>query len=530
MDRAWKIIGAIAAVLVIGAVGFCIAWTARNWKTVYSAMDGSSIYTDADMKESYQTGYAAGTKNETEYQNTVAELRDLVANLQVDNTTLTNEAAALNYLINENENRIAALTEQKNVLEARAVELENVNDENAELRNQIADLEEQIAALTLTNQITESRITELNNRIAQLQENIVTYQNYIANLAITEDQVVVTFELAGAVTDIQIVDKGSVLTLPIPDNTDNYIFNGWQIDGAGDLLDSTYTVTANTKIVADVTYKYIVNFVNGTEIHDSQRVLAGSYAIVPVEPTKAGDDYRSYQFKGWSINGVDVIDNIIPVNYVDTIYTPVTANTTYYAVYENYYTVNFWSARSGEIIATQTVKEGECATVPQVTPTSDGYEFIGWSATGNESDIVNVGVVPIVNYTIYKPVFKKYHTVSFVLNWDDVGDVEKTGYETLFEWQVLDGQCVNHQIQIWVKEKVFDALHVDATSNYYFDRFVTDDYEYRKQYTTSPDITEPDCWAVEVYFDEIPITKNSTFRIMVGTTVQEDKPIDLGNY
>lgn len=79
-------------------------------------------------------------------------------------------------------------------------------------------------------------------------------------------------------------------------------------------------IYADTTFVADITYKYDVKFmVDGSE-YDSQIVIRNGYPTLPETPTKDG-----YEFKGWSIDGVNIIENIST--------TVITSNTTYYALF-----------------------------------------------------------------------------------------------------------------------------------------------------------------------------------------------------
>jgi hypothetical protein len=107
-----------------------------------------------------------------------------------------------------------------------------------------------------------------------------------------------------------------------PVSTDYIIFNGWKVDG--EFIDiNTYEVLSNTKIVADVTYKYDVKFILEGEEFNSQIVLENSAAMQPEDPT-----LQDKTFKGWSVNGHDIVD-------VSTY--PITETTIFVALFkENY--------------------------------------------------------------------------------------------------------------------------------------------------------------------------------------------------
>ena len=88
MDKIWKVIGIAMSVVVIGILGFCAVWTARNWNTVYSSFDGSSFYTYEDMQKLKQDTIEECAKNEVKYQNLINELKESVINFQEENKIL----------------------------------------------------------------------------------------------------------------------------------------------------------------------------------------------------------------------------------------------------------------------------------------------------------------------------------------------------------------------------------------------------------------------------------------------------------
>lgn len=144
-------------------------------------------------------------------------------------------------------------------------------------------------------------VSGLNSRISELEKSIAYYEQYISQLE-TGEQVVATFEYDGSVYNIQIVNKGSKLSVTSPTNTEYKIFNGWKVDEEFIDLD-IFTITQNTKIVADVIYKYDVKFSVNNEIISNQIVLKDGFANLPETPIKDG-----YDFVGWTLDGINVID------------------------------------------------------------------------------------------------------------------------------------------------------------------------------------------------------------------------------
>ncbi|MBR4002794.1 MAG: InlB B-repeat-containing protein, partial [Clostridia bacterium] len=128
----------------------------------------------------------------------------------------------------------------------------------------------------------------------------------------------VTFIYEDSTLEIQQVKNGQYAQTVSVENTNYKKFNGWLLNGA--IVDLTsYKITADTVLTANITYSYDVTFIVDGIIYSTQIIEAGMYATVPISPKK--DDLS---FKGWSLNGSDIIKII---NY------PIYENTTYIAVF-----------------------------------------------------------------------------------------------------------------------------------------------------------------------------------------------------
>ena len=404
------------------------------WPAIKGTVENSKYYTQEELQESYDKGYNDGCKSETELTGQVKYYKGLVDEYYVQVNTLNSEITMLtknnkdyqsqvNNLTTQktelqtqvdnlatiktnNENTISSLNNQITNLQNQVTNLENIGEDKSEqiitlnnqiktlqntvaqlqttndmnvttitsLNSQIANLNSQISDMTLLSQNSTSQINALNSKISELEKSITYYESYISQLE-TGEQVVATFEFDGSVYNIQIVNKNSKLSVTTPTSTAYKIFNGWKVDNK--IVDlTTYTITANTKFVADVTYKFDVKFMDGETVVKSDIVVKDSCATLPTTPTKTG-----YEFDGWSINGVDIVENI------ET--TSVTANTTYKAVWTKLYTVTFMY--ESETKSTQTIRNGSCATAPTIESTT--YKiFNGWK--------FNNDIVDISNYTI----------------------------------------------------------------------------------------------------------------------------------
>ena len=390
-------------------------------------------------KISLQTQVTNLTNEKTNNELTISSLNSQILSLQkqVDNLTTSSEDKSeeilnLNFKINElqsqvtilaNENadldsQISSLNSQIKSLQSLNDRLQDTNESNLNtittLNNQIKSLNSQIIELSNQLQNNTSNVTTLNNKIAELEKSISYYEQYIASLE-NGEQVVATFEFNGSVYNIQIINKNSNVSVVAPISTEYVIFNGWTVNGESVDL-STYQITANTKFVADITYKYDVKFMIDGELYNSQIVEKNKHVTLPDIPTKDG-----YEFDGWSLNGVDVVENISS--------TAVTQNVTYQAVFTKLHTVTFMYEE--ELKSTQQVRNGEYATNVEVENTT--YKvFNGWKVNGSFVDIasykINADTIFVADVTYKYDVKFKVDNIDY-----DSQVVIENGYATLPE-------------------------------------------------------------------------------------------------
>jgi uncharacterized repeat protein (TIGR02543 family) len=140
-------------------------------------------------------------------------------------------------------------------------------------------------------------------------------------------------------------------------------------------------MTQSTKFVANITINYDAVFMVGGEEYNNQIVEENTFAILPEKPTKEG-----YEFDGWSLNGVDIID---PTT------NAIIQNTTYYAVFTQLHTVTF--IYEDEIISTQTIRNGEYSENVSVENT-DYKVFNGWKHNDSIVDISTMTILSDVNF------------------------------------------------------------------------------------------------------------------------------------
>lgn len=423
MSTTKKVLTIIFSILIIGVFAFLLTWGIINWSKVKDGMAGNGLYTQEDVQKSYEDGYSTALKDKDEYDKLINSYRDTITTQNDLISQYTSEATALNNSIkdyqgqvatlneqraaletqietlntikasneititelngqiaelstqiltlqgnkDENERQIAALTEQLTNLQNLNTQLQENNALNTKTINglnaQIASLNNQIADLTLQTQNNSSVVNALNAKIAELQKSVSYYEQYLSTLE-SGEQVVATFEFDGSVYNIQVVNKNSLLTVATPPSTAYVIFNGWTVDGEPIDL-ATYRITANTKIVADVTHKYEVNFMVDGENYHNEIVLKNAQVTAPAAPTKNG-----YVFEGWTIDG----NSVVNLNS----YT-VTQNVTFTAKFTKQYSVVF--KYEDTTLKNETVKSGNYANAP--TASSTAYKvFNGWKVNG----------------------------------------------------------------------------------------------------------------------------------------------------
>ena len=447
-----KILTIIFSVLIIGVFAFLLTWGIINWSKVKEGMAGNGLYTQEDVQNAYEDGYHTALSDKEEYEKLINSYRDTITTQNDLISQYTSEAIALNNTIKDYQWQVLSLNEEKITLETQIETLNTINASNeariselngqiASLSNQvlilqankddnerqikqlneqianlqalntqlqetnelnlktinglnaqIASLNNQIAELTLQMQNSSSVVNALNAKIAELQKSVNYYEQFIAALE-SGEQVVATFEFDGSVYSIQIVNKNSLLTVATPPSTAYVIFNGWTVNGEPINLE-TYRITQNTRIIADITYKYEVNFMVDGANHNSQIVLKDSKVTPPVNPAKSG-----YVFEGWTIDGNTVIDL--------TTYK-VTQNVTFTAKFTKLYSVVF--KYEGTTLSNQTIKSGSYATAPQTTSTT--YKvFNGWKVNGAA---VNVDEYRITSDTVFIADITYKYDVKFV--------------------------------------------------------------------------------------------------------------------
>lgn len=423
------------------------------WPAITGTINDNKYYTADEVQDSYDKGFNDGNKSETELTAEITYYKTLVDDYEAEVGSLNKEISDLLTLRNQNEKTISELTSIKNDNQSTIERLQstvNKNNEEIEnyksqitemtnlikvlqnsninnqveinsLKNQVANYQTIVNQLQNTNDMNIQTITSLNNQITllntqiselqfelnnntgsvdelqatiiELQKSIAYYESYIAQLE-SELQVVATFEFDGSVYNIQIVNKGSNVSVVEPTSTDKIIFNGWTVNGV--LVDlSSYKVNSNTKFVADITYKNLATFMSNGEIVKEEYVLNGTSSTAP-SVSRDG-----YEFDGWTVDGKNIVD----VSSYE-----LTKDTTFVAVYTQIHTVTFLYEE--EIISTQTIRNGEYASFVNAENTTY-KQFNGWTINGSIVDVNNYKISSSVVFTA--SITYKYD-VNFMVN------------------------------------------------------------------------------------------------------------------
>ena len=423
------------------------------WPAITGTINDNKYYTAEDVQNSYDKGFDDGNKSETELTAEITYYKTLVDDYEAEVNSLNKELGDLISVKSQNEATISNLTAIKNENEATISKLQTTVDENnesiANYTAQIASMNAQILALqntntnnqteinSLRNQISNyqtivnqlqntndmnvqtinslnSQITSLNKQISELQfelnnnstsveelektivelrKSIIYYESYIAELE-SEAQVVATFEFDGSVYNIQILNKGSNVSVVNPTSTEKVIFNGWTVNGQPVDL-TNYTITANTKFVADITYKNLVTFKSNGENVKQEYIETGYFTSAP------SVSQEGFDFDGWTVDGKTIVD-------VSTY--EITKDTTFVAVYTQIHTVSFLYEE--EIVSTQNIRNGEYAT--NVNVDSTVYKtFNGWTINGS---IVDLSSYKISSSVVFTASITYSYDVNFIVN------------------------------------------------------------------------------------------------------------------
>lgn len=573
-----KILGIIFSIIFIGAFAFVLSWAIINFNKVKQGMSGTELFTQEDLNNAYEDGYNTALKDKEEYEVLINSYRDTITTLNDQISQLNGQITILNNNIRDQKTQISKLEQDKVTLqenittlqgtiannnetisnnnttitnlqnqiteltkseEDKTLEIKTLNNQIESLRtlnqqlqtsnesnlntikilnNQIVSLNEQVVELTKQVQGNSGVVNSLNVKISQLEKSIEYYEDYIKQLE-TGEQVVATFEFDGSVISVQILSKGGKASIIDPVSTEYIIFNYWTVDGQKVNLNE-YTLTQNTKFIANVTYKYDVKFmVDSEQYKETQIVEKEHFANLPDNPSKA-----EYEFDGWTINGVDVVD---VSSY------KITGNTVFIAKFTQLFDVTFMY--ENETKSTQKVRSGECAQNVEVENTT--YKvFNGWKLNGVIVDVTKqqiVGSVTFIADITYKFDVKfmvdgSLHDSQIVAEHGKITPPETpTKPKYVFTGWSVDGETIVDLDSYDVTEAVtftalfkLDKLEVKFMSN---GRVVDTQAVDKNSYASTPSFTSDTFkgWSIDgesiIDVESYQITEDTTFIAVHGT-------------
>ena len=208
----------------------------------------------------------------------------------------------------------------------------------------------------------------------------------------------------GTAPTAQTVENGAKATKPADPTAEDYSFQGWYTDTRYTMeYDFSKEVTEDTTVYAKWVKKPIVSFnKNGHGTAPaSQTVELNGKATKPADPTAEG-----YVFRGWYTTAACTTE--FDFN------TPIAADTTLYAKWNETYTVTFNVGRHGTAPTAQTVENGGKATKPE-NPTAKGWRFDGWYTDERYTARYDFDKAVTANTTLYAK-WTQLFTLTFETN------------------------------------------------------------------------------------------------------------------
>ncbi len=539
MSKTKKILIAVFSILIIAAFAFLITWGVINFNKVKDGLSGTGLYTKDDVDNAYNDGYntALSDKDDYEqllntYKDTITKQTDTISQLNSVKATLDNNIQEYRLQISRLEDQRDALQVQVDLLNAEITDKDetigDLTDEKQELieqntqtvnrlNAQITNLNSQIEALNTQIQVNMTSVSQLNNRISELQRTIAFYEEFVGKFE-TDEQALVTFEFAGSVYEVKVVNKGDKVTVTNPTSTEYLIFNGWTLDG--EILDlETYTVTGNVRIIADVTYKYVVSFTVDGNTKSTQVVEKGNYATEPSSPRKNG-----YRFKYWTLDGETEV-------HFDQL--PIIANTTFIAKFVELHKVDFLYANGDMVINTKSIEHGQTTNAPRMT-LQDGEILNGWRVNGN---LVDVGSYVINADTTFVADITRKNKVTFMVDDNEYNTQYAENGNTV---TVPEPHKDGYRFVGWHLEGSEEIIDLS-------DLLITEDitlyakFEIEQVYTVTFEVTtvqnngyNTNTYSTEQVFDgafaTLPSAPNYAYYTFKGWSIDGTNTIDVGSY
>lgn len=221
-DTTKKVLLSVFIIILVAGIAFGIYWAVKNYDKVEQGLSGNNLYTVEDLENAKKEGYEEGISS---LKTLESQIEDLKSKIESNALEYKNEIAIKQSRIDELNNEIDKLEQDKITLESK---LNHSNANNEEYLEQINNLNEQINNLNDT-------ISTLNSEILRLRELLNEYEiDY-------ENQVFATYLVEGKIWKTQLYSIGDVLSFnEVP--TKSYCeFVGWTIDGEN-VIDLSSTI------------------------------------------------------------------------------------------------------------------------------------------------------------------------------------------------------------------------------------------------------------------------------------------------
>lgn len=397
------IISIVSVVLVVGlGVGLYFLWPA-----ITGTINNTGYITAEKGQELYNQGVEDGNKNKKELEEKVLYYQNLVDQYNVT--------------LSENNSKIAELQAQNQELSSS----NSLKDET------IAEKEAIIAANNET-------IKELRAQIGKLESSIEEYKALVDNLKASYE-VTATFIFDGQVHKVAVVKRGECVgAVENPTSSSSAEFTGWQVDGVT-VDPTTFVLQNDTIFLAATNQRFRVDYFANGEIFTTQYVTNNAAPTIVDSPTLFG-----YTFKGWSLDGVNVIE---------TSTYPITTNTVFYAVFEEIKcTITFMVDDTA--YNTQTIIYGSGITIP-TSPTKTNYTFKGWSLDGTTVATISPAYIEDTTYvalfekatiSAYQLENESFNCAPFSISWYENNPSKYAAFNAIFDDVYLMGYIKNGNV------------------------------------------------------------------------------------
>ena len=374
-DKRNKLIISISVIVVLITAGLLLYF---YWPAISGTVNNTGYITAEKGQELYNQGVEDGNKNKKELEDRIVYYQNLVDQC--------------NTKINEL-NKTVAEKNQK---------IEELNSSISSKDSDIAEMEEIIRNNNET-------IKELRAQITKLENSIEEYKSLVNSLKASYE-VTATFIFDGQVHKVAVVKRGECVgTVEDPTSSTSAEFNGWQVNGVT-VDPETYVLEDDTIFIAATTQRHRVDYFANSEIFTTQYVTNNQTPTNVDTPTLFG-----HTFKGWSLDGVNVIE---------TSTYPISSNTCFYAVFEEIKcTITFMV--DDTMFNQQIVGYGQGITTP-TNPTKTNYKFLGWSI--DNTNIAQLSPAYLENTTyyalfekatlrVYQTNHKTFNGAPFTITW-----------------------------------------------------------------------------------------------------------------